>query len=116
LYGEKEFGISIFAGMSPLSNKIGFWLNPGKKGYGVCTSSASVGHSISLGKSDSVTVFARSAPIADAFATAIANRVDGISSGLEYAERYVGRTIDGVVIIQGDRIGKTGKIPKLALF
>jgi uncharacterized protein len=112
-FGERNFTISIYAGKSPLSNKIGFLLNPGKRSYGVCTSSASVGHSISLGKADAVTVFAKSAAVADAFATAIANEVDEIEEGLEFARKFTDRDIDGAFIIKGDRIGSVGRLPKM---
>ena len=116
VYGDREFTISIFAGKSTLSNKLGFTINPGKRTYGICTSSASVGHSISLGKADAVTVFARSTPVADAFATAIANRVDEIRDGLDYAKEFIGGEIDGVVIIKGEEIGKIGKIAEIVSF
>lgn len=113
VYGDHDFAVSVHAGRSPLSDKIGFSLNPGKKTYGVCTSSASVGHSISLGKADAVTVFARSAPVADAFATAIANRVDAIEDGLDYAKGFVGKEIDGAVVIKDGRLGRIGKLPRI---
>jgi len=111
IYGNHDFDIAIYAGDSPLSNKLGISLNP-KDTYGICTSSASVGHSISLGKADSVTVFAKSTPMADAFATAIANKVDEIQEGLDFAEKHLDE-IDGVLIIKGEKIGKIGKIPEL---
>lgn len=113
MYGEREFAVSIFAGSSPLSNKIAVSLNPGQNKYGICTSSATVGHSMSFGKTDAVTVFAKSTPIADAFATAIANKVDGIEDGIGAAEEFMGRGIDGVLIIIGDKIAKIGKVPKI---
>ncbi len=113
VYGDHDFVIQVYAGKSPLSNKIGFSLNPGEKTYGICTSSASVGHSISLGKADAVTVFARSAAVADAFATAIANHVDKVEDGIEFAKKFVGKDIDGTVIIKGETVGKIGKTPEL---
>jgi ApbE superfamily uncharacterized protein (UPF0280 family) len=60
-----------------------------------------------------VTVFAKSTAVADAFATAIANEVDEIEEGLEFARKFTGRDIDGVVIVQGENIAKAGKIPEL---
>jgi len=113
--GDKKFTISIYAGDSPLSNKIGFIINPGKATYGICTSSASVGHSISFGEADAVTVCAKSTSLADAAATAIANEVKGeggISKGLSLTKRFSGQ-IDGVLIIKGDKIGTAGKLPEL---
>jgi hypothetical protein len=112
LWGNRDFNLAIYAGRSPLSGKIGFSLNPGEESYGVCTSSGSVGHSISLGESDSVTVFAKETPLADAFATAIGNKVDTIDSGLKFAEKHMDK-IDGVIIIKEREIGKIGKLPEL---
>jgi ApbE superfamily uncharacterized protein (UPF0280 family) len=42
---------------------------------GVCSSSGRIGHSLSMGNSDVVCVIAKSAPLADAAATALANMV-----------------------------------------
>ncbi len=45
---------------------------------GVCSSSAKIGHSLSFGRADLVTVFSHSASIADSAATAIANKIKRI--------------------------------------
>jgi ApbE superfamily uncharacterized protein (UPF0280 family) len=67
--------ISIYAGSSPLSGKLGLILSAEEMPAGVCTSSGTVGHSLSLGKADAVCIVARSASIADAAATALGNRI-----------------------------------------
>jgi len=115
IYGNRDFNLLVFAGKSPLSGKSGFSINPGEKSYGICTSSGTVGHSISLGDADAVSVFARSTPVADAFATAIANRVGEIRDGLEFAKRFLGKEIDGVQIIKGGMVGRIGKLPDFIL-
>jgi ApbE superfamily uncharacterized protein (UPF0280 family) len=63
----------IHAGTSPLSDKMAFVIPQGA--WGICTSSGTMGHSFSLGKADSVTVIAKSTPLADSWATALANEV-----------------------------------------
>lgn len=55
-------------------------------GVGICTSSATVGHSVSLGGADAVTAISGSAAEADAAATAIGNLV----CGADDVERIVG--------------------------
>ena len=65
----------IHAGSSALSEKIGLIIPRGV--WGVCTSSGTQGHSFSRGKADSVTVVSESTPMADAWATALANQVKG---------------------------------------
>ena len=69
---------------------------------GLCTSSGTVGHSLSLGKADSVTVLAPSAALADAAATRLGNEVSGgdrknINEVLEIAKTIPG--LLGVFII-----------------
>jgi uncharacterized protein len=116
LYGDHDFRISLYAGDSPLSGKIVFSLNPGRIMYGVCSSSATVGHSISFGEADSVTVFARSTSLADAAATSIANIVRGenaIDAGLRKSGEFLKKGIDGVFIVRGLDLGRIGKIPNI---
>lgn len=106
--------VSIFAGESPLSNRVGFELSS-SGAWGICTSSGTVGHSLSMGKADSVTVLARSAFLADAAATRIGNEVglkngdkDDISAALEVAREIDG--IAGVVVVCGEILGAAGDI------
>jgi hypothetical protein len=66
---------AIHAGDSPFSNKIGVRVNPDGKPIGLCTSSATVGHSKSLGRADAAVVLASDCALADAAATALGNLV-----------------------------------------
>ncbi|MDP8233658.1 MAG: UPF0280 family protein [Candidatus Saelkia tenebricola] len=103
--------VAIYAGKSPLSGKIGIEITPEMGVVGVCTSSGKVGHSLSFGCADSVTVISKSAILADAWATSLANRVKSsseIEEVLKYASEIKG--IRGVVIIVDEKIGFTGKI------
>jgi uncharacterized protein len=115
LQRQKECTIAIFAGQSILSNKVGVVISPGQMPCGVCTSSGTVGPSLSLGKADSVTVVAKSAALADAAATRIGNEVKGESGGkaginraLETAKEIIG--ISGVVVICGNVLGAVGDV------
>jgi hypothetical protein len=78
---------------------------------GVCTSSGTVGHSLSFGKADAVVVTAGSATLADAAATAICNKVsqpDDINSAIELGRNIAG--LKGIVIIMGSSIGVWGDV------
>nr|A9AA77.1 RecName: Full=UPF0280 protein MmarC6_1437 [Methanococcus maripaludis C6] len=115
---ENDTTVGLYAGNSSLSGNLGFKLKKEKmkNGYGICTSSGTVGHSVSLGNADSVTVFSKSAIIADAAATSIGNfavgiAVDAINNCLEKAENI--SKIDGVFVVIGEHAGKIGKIPQL---
>ena len=103
--------VGIFAGDSPLTGKIGLEINPQDTPLGVCTSSGTVGHSLSFGKADAVVVVAASASLADAAATAIGNRVsrpDDINGAIEFGRSIGG--LKGIVIIAGKSVGVWGDV------
>ena len=108
---SNDVTIGVYAGNSPLSNKLGLKIASHKTPLGVCTSSGTVGHSLSFGKSDAVTVIAQSTPLADASATAIGNLVRekyDIEKGIKYAQSIKG--IIGTLIIVDDQFGVWGNI------
>jgi uncharacterized protein len=107
----KERDILIFAGTSPFSNKIALRIPVSTDGLGVCTSSGTLGHSLSFGRADAVVVTSKDTLIADAAATAIGNVVklpEDISHGLELAKSI--RGVQGVVIIIGSKMGAWGNV------
>jgi ApbE superfamily uncharacterized protein (UPF0280 family) len=110
---------AIFAGQSPLSQKVGIKIAKEIMPLGVCTSSGSVGHSLSLGQADSVTVVAASTPLADAAATRIGNEVSSRGSGSEIRPALeIAKTIPdiyGVVIILGEKMGAWGNVDLVSL-
>lgn len=116
----RDCTVAIFAGSSPLSLKVGLRLAAAKMPMAVCTSSGTVGHSLSFGKADAVAVLAESTPLADAVATRLGNEVggkDGVSVDLNRALQ-AGREIAGVrgvVVICGDKIGAVGDIELVKL-
>ncbi len=109
--------VGIFAGESPLSGKLGIRLQAGQLPCGVCCSSATIGHSLSLGTADAVLVSAPSTALADAAATRLGNGVtdenESINKTLELAKTIDG--ISGVVIIAGEQIGAWGDIELVRL-
>jgi len=108
---NEEIKIGIFAGTSPLSHRLTIRIRPGEMPAGVCTSSATVGPSLSFGAADAVCVKSRSASLADAAATAIGNRVKtkkDIKEALTYGARI--RGVLGILIIVGDSMGAWGEL------
>ena len=108
---KKKRKVAIYAGDSIFSNRIGISVPYDIGEYGICTSSGTVGHSLSFGKADAAVVLAKDPVIADAAATATANIVKSekdIEKGLERAMTIPG--VDGAVIIIGDRIGAYGLV------
>lgn len=111
LKSTKKRVIGIYAGSSPLTGKVGLEIEPEETPLGVCTSSGTVGHSLSFGKTDAATVIARSATMADAAATALGNIIKGpadIEKGIAFAQSVP--EIKGVVVIIGDKMGIWGNI------
>jgi len=103
--------IGIYAGKSPMSGKIGLEIEGADTPLGICTSSGTVGHSLSYGQADAVIALAESATLADAAATAIGNQVKqpaDIAGGLEQARSIEG--LRGVVIIVGGDMGLSGEV------
>jgi ApbE superfamily uncharacterized protein (UPF0280 family) len=103
--------VGIYAGESPLTGKIGLKINAEDTPLGICTSSGTVGHSLSYGKADAVIVLSRSAIMADAAATAIGNLIiqsNDIPNGIEFAKDING--LLGVIIIKDDNMGLWGDI------
>jgi len=75
LKSNDKLTVSVYAGESALSYKVNFIVKPEETPLGICTSSATVGPSLSFGKADAVCVISQSATLADAAASAIGNRV-----------------------------------------
>jgi len=113
---NREVIIGIFAGESSLSNCIGIKISSLKDPLGVCTSSGTVGPSVSFGTADAVTVVSVSASLADAVATSVGNIIkdpSDIQKGIEFAQSIP--KIDGIVIIKGDKMGVWGAIDLVSL-
>lgn len=107
----KERIVLVHAKNSPFSEKIGIKLKGRDRPYGVCTSSATVGPSLSLGQADAVCVVADSALFADGLATSIGNSVkrkDDIPLAIERVQGFGG--VIGILIIVGDRLGIWGDL------
>jgi ApbE superfamily uncharacterized protein (UPF0280 family) len=103
--------IGIYAGQSPLSGKVALEIKGEETPMGICTSSGTVGHSLSFGKADAVIVLSPSATLADAAATAIGNLViqaGDIPLGMEFAQGIDG--VRGVIIVKGDKMGLWGEV------
>jgi uncharacterized protein len=103
--------VSVFAGPSPLSERLAIELKPRPEPYGICTSSGTVGPSLSLGRADAAVIISQSAPLADAAATAAANRIRttaDLTLALDFARSITG--VEGVLLIKDDKLAVWGNI------
>ena len=118
LINNKTALCGIYSNNEILGNEMAFEIRPRKRPLGICTSSGKIGHSISFGSSDSVTVIGDSPSIADGLATRIANDVTGetsedkVANALETSENFR-EFFKGMLIICDDNIGTIGKLPKI---
>ncbi|TET25518.1 MAG: UPF0280 family protein [Dehalococcoidia bacterium] len=103
--------VSIYAGKSPLSGRIGLEISGKETPLGICTSSGTVGHSLSYGQADGIVVLAKSASLADAAATAIGNGITQPGDIPQQLEQVKGVTgLKGVIIIKDSQMGVWGDI------
>jgi ApbE superfamily uncharacterized protein (UPF0280 family) len=101
----------IFAGESPLSGKLAIQIDSPGHPVAVCTSSGTVGHSLSLGRADAAVVISASAALADAAATAVGNKVSSkhdIEAAIGLGKEIEG--VLGIVVILDEEIGFWGNV------
>jgi len=113
---SKKRLVGIYAGQSAFTKKIALEIIPRQTPLGICTSSGTVGHSLSLGSADAVIALSSSAALADAAATALGNLIndaDDVPKAIEKAQSIEG--LRGVVIIVGDKMGVWGKVRIVSL-
>jgi len=72
---KNDLILEVYAGKSVLTGKIGLKVPAKYSPLGICTSAGTVGPSVSFGKADAVMVACADTALADAWATAIGNRV-----------------------------------------
>ncbi len=108
--------VQIYAGGSPLSNKVALRLRADDLPLGVCTSSGTVGHSLSFGQADAAVVVARDTVLADAAATKLGNLINSredIETSLEQIMTIEG--VLGALVIFQDHLGLIGELELVKL-
>lgn len=108
---KQDVKIGIFSGESPFKDKLALNVKASDMPLGVCTSSGKIGHSMSFGKSDTVTVISKNAYLADAMATSAANRVksaEDIEYVIEYTQKVKG--VSGIIAVIDNKIGAWGQV------
>lgn len=113
---QRPLTVAVFAGASPLSLKIGVRIQPDQGLRAICSSSGSVGHSLSLGRADAVCVLSDNCALADAVATATGNRVRSaadIQAAVDWARHIQG--VRGVLVVVGRAMGAWGELETLPL-
>ncbi|MBU1905576.1 MAG: UPF0280 family protein [Candidatus Omnitrophica bacterium] len=108
---RKARTLGIYCGKSKLWQKLKVKIKPSDTPLGICTSSGTIGHSLSFGTADLVSIFSNKSALADAVATACGNRVHSKKDALEaleFAKSIKG--VQGVMIIIKNSLITWGKI------
>ena len=108
--------VSIFAGESSLSEKIGIMIPARQMPLGICSSSGTVGHSLSSGVADVVCLISSSALLADGAATALGNRIKSktdLEKAASWAKKIKG--ISGGLVILRDSMVTWGDVELVGL-
>ncbi len=109
---DRVVTVGVHAGEASLSNRIAFIVPPQDSILGICTSSATVGPSISFGVADAVTIFSRNVALADAWATRVCNQIrpdnHSVFQEIDPSE------VNGVFAIMGGSTATWGSLPQLA--
>ncbi len=107
----RETLVGLWAGNSPFSGRLAIKVDCRAGPLGVCTSSATVGPSLSFGIADAATIIAADAALADAMASALGNRIKKTSDvevAVEWAAGQKG--VLGALAVAGDRLAARGGI------
>lgn len=112
ILNDQPVVVGIYAGASPIKD-LAFEVPSRRKPLGICTSSGTVGPSISFGCADAATVISQDPALADAAATALGNAVQA-DNALEDCFRAIDRPgIDGALVIRGEEMAMWGELPPL---
>jgi hypothetical protein len=111
LISDRNVRVGVHAGTASLSNRLAFVVPPQDQVLGICTSSATVGPSISFGMADAVTIFSHDVALADAWATSVCNRIR--PDDLAVLEQLDTGDVEGVFAIMDDKTISWGNLPPL---
>jgi hypothetical protein len=108
LFSDRDLRVGIYAGTG---SQHAILLPPQETITGICTSSASIGPSISFGVADAVCVFSDDVSAADAWATSLCNRLT--PDDRTALETLVGTRVNGMLALFGEVMISYGRVPEI---
>jgi ApbE superfamily uncharacterized protein (UPF0280 family) len=111
LIADRPVRVGVHAGSAALSDRVAFVVPPQDSVLGICTSSATVGPSISFGMADAVTIFSHDVALSDAWATAVCNEIR--PDDRRVLDRIDPEEVSGIFAIMGDVTVQWGELPPL---
>ncbi len=116
LYSERSRVCAIYAGSSPFSMKIGIKIAADQMPCALCTSSGTVGPSLSFGKADATVVLAPGGAAADALTTSLSNMIKEPGDLKPSVEAIASRRDTmGAVAVMGDKLAVQGAVTLVEL-
>jgi ApbE superfamily uncharacterized protein (UPF0280 family) len=106
--------IGIHAGRSQVSGRLAFSIPPELMPLSLCSSSSTMGHSLSFGDCDLATIVSKDAALADAAATLACNSVKSAADFdrvLSTVSRIPG--VLGLLLVKGDDLAMCGELPPI---
>ncbi len=114
MFLERPSVVGIYSG-STRSLGLGLKITTTGQLIGICTSSGTVGHSMSFGSSDASIVISNDVGIADAAATSLGNQI--LSEDQEHVEsvlrEIMREDLEGLMVIIGSLVGTCGNLPEI---
>jgi Uncharacterized conserved protein len=113
LINDETVTVGIYAGESPIKG-LALEVPPRDLILGICTSSGTVGPSISFGNADAALIVSDDVALADAAATALGNRITdekALASAFDFLKEVP--AVTGALGIIGDKMATYGKLPKI---
>jgi uncharacterized protein len=114
IHSDTEVTIGIYAGDNAIGNQLAFRLDPQALPLSLCSSSSTMGHSLSFGRCDLATVTAKDGALADSAVTLVCNLIK-TEHDLTPVLGDVGAIpgIDGILAVKNGKIGLWGHLPDL---
>lgn len=112
ILNDQPIVVGIYAGSSPIRD-LAFEIAARRVPLGICTSSGSVGPSISFGFADAAVAISEDVALADAAATALGNAVTATGHLQECFSAIDRPGIDGALAIRGEEMALWKDLPPL---
>jgi ApbE superfamily uncharacterized protein (UPF0280 family) len=114
MFIDRPLVVGLYAGPSRVRN-LGLRFEPRGRVLGVCTSSATVGPSLSFGRADAAVAVSEDVLLADATATSVGNalRLESPESIGDALERHMLPGIEGLMAVVGNQVGMCGELPEI---
>jgi hypothetical protein len=114
MYISEPAIVGVYTGLRSIPH-FGFKIEHTDSMRSMCTSSLTVGHSLSLGLTDVSLVYTDDATMADAAATALGNSVQDVSRQTVEAslKQIMNQKVLGAMVVVGDIVGHVGRLPTM---